>query len=379
MERTKKKIDMDYEKKYNEALGWMRQLYPCLYGQFREDAEHFFPELKESGDKWFIKELQGFLDSYGADYFGTGEWQKFHVWLENQKEPHYTKRNALFDKCVANCNPEIMKKVSDEVDEKQKEQNIPKPHKGDDSNPYDMSFSEAQEYASNRRFDIPFNDGEVFIDERYITQTIGNILRWADEHPKEQKTANGIDADVSLTTNDEQSKLKAVGSVYDNIHNAMEQKPADDEAKAIAYREYERGRENGLRDGQKYVLDNAESYGLCKPAEWSDEDEKNRRNLMSLLANMRGDRITEETYQKYYPWLKDLRSRPKPSDNWKPSGEQPQVADASKMEPEGIDAVVSHREGVHYIAANTEQLNARLKQFDEGAKVLVYIEARKED
>ena len=41
--------------------------------------------------------------------------------------------------------------------------------------------------------------------------------------------------------------------------------------------------------------------------EWSDEDEKMRRNLMSLLANMRGDRITEETYQKYYSWLKSLR------------------------------------------------------------------------
>ena len=37
---------------------------------------------------------------------------------------------------------------------------------------------------------------------------------------------------------------------------------------------------------------------------------------MSLLANMRGDRITEETYQKYYPWLKSLRP------SWKPSEEQ---------------------------------------------------------
>ena len=46
-----------------------------------------------------------------------------------------------------------------------------------------------------------------------------------------------------------------------------------------------------------------------KPAEWSEEDEKTRRNLMSLLVNMRGDRIKEETYQKYYPWLKSLPER----------------------------------------------------------------------
>ncbi len=59
--------------------------------------------------------------------------------------------------------------------------------------------------------------------------------------------------------------------------------------------------------------------------------------------------------------------------------EQLQVADASKMEPEGIEAVVHHCANVHYVVTNIEQLNARLKQFDEGAKVLVYIEARKEE
>ena len=45
-----------------------------------------FPELAESEDEKMINELQGFLDSFGADYFGTGEWQKFHDWLEKQKE-----------------------------------------------------------------------------------------------------------------------------------------------------------------------------------------------------------------------------------------------------------------------------------------------------
>jgi len=52
-------------------------------------------------------------------------------------------------------------------------------------------------------------------------------------------------------------------------------------------------------------------FAQIKPAEWSEEDEKIRRNLMSLLSCMRGDRITEETYQKYYPWLKSLRPQPK--------------------------------------------------------------------
>jgi hypothetical protein len=46
---------------------------------------------KESEDERMINELQGFLSSYGSDYFGTGEWQKFDDWLERQKEqkPHW--------------------------------------------------------------------------------------------------------------------------------------------------------------------------------------------------------------------------------------------------------------------------------------------------
>ena len=44
------------------------------------------PELAESEDKKMINELQGFLSSFGAHYFGSGEWHKFDDWLERQKE-----------------------------------------------------------------------------------------------------------------------------------------------------------------------------------------------------------------------------------------------------------------------------------------------------
>lgn len=39
---------MDNEKKYNEALNWMRKVYPTLKGADKEDAEHFFPELLDT-------------------------------------------------------------------------------------------------------------------------------------------------------------------------------------------------------------------------------------------------------------------------------------------------------------------------------------------
>ena len=59
-----------------------------------------------------------------------------------------------------------------------------KPHFPDGNIPYDRGFEEAQEYLSIRGFDIPWNDGDVFVDVRYITQTIANVLTWADEHPR---------------------------------------------------------------------------------------------------------------------------------------------------------------------------------------------------
>ena len=60
----------------------------------------------------------------------------------------------------------------------------PKPHHPTGYIPYDRGFEEAQKYLSERGFDIPWNDCDVFVDARYITQTIANVLTWADEHPK---------------------------------------------------------------------------------------------------------------------------------------------------------------------------------------------------
>ena len=49
------------------------------------------------------------------------------------------------------------------------------------TNKYYMSFEEAQEYVSKWGLDVPWNDCDVFIDEREITRTVGNVLKWADK------------------------------------------------------------------------------------------------------------------------------------------------------------------------------------------------------
>ena len=51
------------------------------------------------------------------------------------------------------------------------------------SEDYNMTFEDAQAYCSKRGIDIPWNDGDIYIDERELTRTVGNVFMWADEHP----------------------------------------------------------------------------------------------------------------------------------------------------------------------------------------------------
>ena len=58
------------------------------------------------------------------------------------------------------------------------------PHNPDENIRYDMRFPDAQRYLSDRGFDVPWNDCDVFVDGRYITQSVANILAWADDNGK---------------------------------------------------------------------------------------------------------------------------------------------------------------------------------------------------
>lgn len=64
-------------------------------------------------------------------------------------------------------------------------------HNGTPGNVYDMPYACAKEYISRRGLDVPINDGDVFVDERYITQTIANVLRWADNNPVQSQQLSG--------------------------------------------------------------------------------------------------------------------------------------------------------------------------------------------
>ena len=79
---------MDYEQKYKAALSWMQSLYKGLHGATKEDAEHYFPELKESEseDEEMKKAIKHVLyENYtDAAVIEGVEIAEIVAWLEEQ-------------------------------------------------------------------------------------------------------------------------------------------------------------------------------------------------------------------------------------------------------------------------------------------------------
>lgn len=130
--------------------------------------------------------------------------------IEKQRKPHFTKRNALFDKCVENCDPKVMKRVSDKIDamlEKEKEQ---KP----------VEWSEEDERMRNALWNLLH-------------------LHYAQDNAQ---TLVGIEAGKF------RSWLKSLSP-----------QPKED-IDAIAKREYERGKRDGYWEGYKKAEENYNNF-----------------------------------------------------------------------------------------------------------------------
>lgn len=86
---------MDYEKKYKEALCWMRSVYPTMTGAAKEDAEHYFPELKESEDDRMVRKIVAALSYYRNEgCMSQTECDECKLWLKKQGE-HSNFRNKI--------------------------------------------------------------------------------------------------------------------------------------------------------------------------------------------------------------------------------------------------------------------------------------------
>lgn len=88
---------MDCEQKYKAALEWMKGLYGGLHGKTKEEAEKYFPELKESEDekvKRIIHSISNKISFHLHDIFTEEEFQCFdawsNAWLEKQGKSKWT-------------------------------------------------------------------------------------------------------------------------------------------------------------------------------------------------------------------------------------------------------------------------------------------------
>ena len=89
--------------------------------------------------------------------------------------------------------------------------------------------------------------------------------------------------------------------------------------------------------GQTSIVDSPEQYGLCKKAEWSDEDEKIRNLAIEWAETMYGQfrfvDMGSTDFRKIVAWLKSLRP------SWKPSEEQMEALNKVRTLNPGLDAL----------------------------------------
>ena len=141
---------MDYEKKYKDALEQAKKIKHDVQNiGCKMDADMLdliFPELRESEDEKIRKEIIGYLESKisTAEETELLYFKRWIAWLEKPKEPKDPfddeqfrkgyetgyedaarvnfKRNERFEECLAKCDPEVRKEVSENID-KMLEQN----------------------------------------------------------------------------------------------------------------------------------------------------------------------------------------------------------------------------------------------------------------
>ena len=108
-------------------------------------------------------------------------------------------------------------------------------HDGDVDNPYDMPYSDAEKYISDRGFDISWCDCDVFVDGRYVMQTVANVLRWADNHRKGEELLNEDDYGIDGLYHAIQILERTLGEVegYQTDDGMLEQEVAIDTIKKI--------------------------------------------------------------------------------------------------------------------------------------------------
>ena len=138
---------------YDEALKWMRELYPGLHGATKEDAEHYFPELRESEDERIRKALVWHLKA-DVDFVSNGVTKAECIaYLEKQKE-----QKPEVDESTKRLNKNWMKQYFDEQQEQK-----PAEWSEEDADMLNCCISSIEE-AKENRYAYKETDGDTSYD-----------------------------------------------------------------------------------------------------------------------------------------------------------------------------------------------------------------------
>ena len=400
---------MDYEQKYNDALNWMREIYPTLEGASKEDAEHYFPELRESEDERIRKWLYDYFSRIGGKNWIHREFtcKQILAWLEKQKEEEGYEaipvENTLEYKlgfkagkdsvnCLA-CDQHLKgylagRKVTEE--EKQKEcvadagktsentsastmipscwemeQKEQKPTmdkhlaiylssviaRDIDRTTDGMCMSSTECVALENSFlKGEFDEVSKFLEKKYTNtkaeQKSTDLQNCIDEYQKRMFSQCPKDEEVESWKNEltEFKKFATKQAKENQLHISYtrdvmwenfcsELLSFVNSRKSVEWDELQaefRNINEAFEDGKKEVVAHPDKYGLYKPAEWSEEDEKMIQSLILeidkyvFFAGIESDKIIA--------LLKSLRP------SWKPSEEQMSALLAVLNDPDNIGA-----------------------------------------
>ena len=294
---------MDYERKYKDALGWMQSLYDCLHGATKEDAEHYFPELKESEDekirKGIIKYLYFIKDKDGSYMPNNIPFDDMIAWLEKQGESNpadkigpkfhegnwvvYNNPNAVSPICqIAEVDEDIIDLIGlqgERFQTKSLELN---------ENYHLWTIKDAKDG------DVLNANGAPFIykkhDKNFVYFYCG--INLADEFI----IANNID-----TWNNNSKVYPATKEQRDLLFQKMKESGYEWDAEKKELKEI----------SQRMISAEAKEALYDKPT-WSEEDERICRNIVNDIANdksMCKYEISKGICDEQINWLKSLKQR----------------------------------------------------------------------
>ena len=240
-------------------------------------------------------------------HIGISKWCE--IPSEKQKEPHYTKRNALFDKCVENCDQEVMKEISDKVDEMLEKEQKPV-----------EKISVSEELYEHIR------NACACIEDAMSSDTLCDMtdyLEMADSSAKkafDMVERSVVKQPAEWSDEDEKMLNSALWHIKNSCGNG--------------------GKTSGEYEVYHWLKSLPERFVLQPKQEWSNEDERMRNQLIydveyhkkEGLISAKKNKATkalyngiEKCYDEKIAWLKSLRPKP----HWKPSEDEERLIKTS--------------------------------------------------